>query len=173
MRPGNPFHDPLRFARQGSECAVVIFGAHGDLTRRKLAPALYRLFSERGLSAGFAMVGISRTPMSDEQFRDRLREAVAAETEFDAGVWESFARGIYYMPGDVNDPEMYSRLAAKLSEIESERHTGGNVLFYLSTQPSQYAPVALGIGGGGAQSRQGLAPAGGGETFRARSRKRA
>ncbi len=146
MRSGNPFHDPLRFGRRIAECAVVIFGANGDLTRRKLAPALYRLFSERRLSAGFAMLGISRTPVSDEQFRDRLREAVAAETAFDAHVWESFASGIFYLPGDVNDTRMYTRLAARLGEIERERHTGENVLFYLSTQPSQYAAAALGIG---------------------------
>ncbi len=149
MRSGNPFHDPLRFGRQVAECAVVIFGANGDLTRRKLAPALYRLYSGRRLSAGFAVAGISRTPVSDEQFRDKLREAVAAETSFDPRVWESFARAIFYLPGDVNDPQMYPRLAARLREIERERHTGENVLFYLSTQPSQYATVALGIGAAG------------------------
>ena len=72
----NPFFDPLRFERKMPECAVVIFGANGDLTKRKLLPALYRLAYERRLSPGFAVVGISRTPMSDDQFRDKMRESV-------------------------------------------------------------------------------------------------
>ena len=67
MPTENPFQDPLRFERRVPECAAVIFGANGDLTRRKLMPALYRLAYDRRLSAGFAVVGISRTPLSDDQ----------------------------------------------------------------------------------------------------------
>src|ERR1039457_3903236 len=67
----NPFQDPLRFERQVPECVIVIFGANGDLTKRKLLPALYRLAFDRRLSAGFAIVGISRTPLSDEAFREK------------------------------------------------------------------------------------------------------
>jgi glucose-6-phosphate 1-dehydrogenase len=69
----NPFQDPLRFERQAPACAIVIFGANGDLTKRKLLPALYRLAYDRRLAAGFAIVGISRTPLSDEQFREKMR----------------------------------------------------------------------------------------------------
>jgi len=148
--PANPFDDPLRFDRRVPECAVVILGANGDLTKRKLIPALYRLAYDRRLSAGFAVVGISRTPLSDEQFRDKMQEAVRSfseDTEFAPDVWNDFARGLFYVAGDVNDPGLYSRLAAKLTEIEQSRNTGGNVLFYLSTQPSQYATAALGLGG--------------------------
>src|ERR687883_672637 len=72
----NPFQDPLRFERRVPECAVVIFGANGDLTKRKLMPALYRLAYDRRLSAGFAVVGISRTPLTDDAFRERMLEAV-------------------------------------------------------------------------------------------------
>ena len=68
----NPFQDPLRFERRVPECVIVIFGANGDLTKRKLMPALYRLAFDRRLSAGFAIVGISRTPLTDEAFRDML-----------------------------------------------------------------------------------------------------
>src|SRR4051812_25247776 len=64
----NPLHDPLRFERRVPECVIVIFGANGDLTKRKLMPALYRLAYDRRLSAGFAVVGISRTPLSDDAF---------------------------------------------------------------------------------------------------------
>ncbi len=148
----NPFQDPLRFERRVPECTVVIYGANGDLTKRKLLPALYRLMYERRLSPGFAVVGISRTPMSDDQFRDKMRESVRQfleDSPFDDDVWAGFSQGLFYMPGDVRDAESYKRLAARLQEIEEARHTGGNVLFYLSTQPSQYGAAAKGIGAAG------------------------
>ena len=148
----NPFQDPLRFERRVPECVVVIFGANGDLTKRKLLPALYRLAYDRRLSAGFAVIGISRTPLSDDEFREKMLESVkqfSEDTKFDEDVWKAFAGGLHYLPGDINDADLYTNLAKKLEEIESERHTGGNVLFYLSTQPSQYAPIALGLGKAG------------------------
>ncbi len=148
----NPFQDPLRFERKMPECAMVIFGANGDLTKRKLIPALYRLAYEHRVAPGFAVLGISRTPMSDDQFRDKMRESVVKYLEnaaFDADVWTGFAQSLFYMAGDVADQKCYTDLAHRLVEIEKQRSTGGNVLFYLSTQPSQYAPAALGIGKAG------------------------
>ena len=124
------------------ECTVVIFGANGDLTKRKLMPALYRLMYERRLSPGFAVVGVSRSPMSDDQFREKMREAIGKfleDSPFDESVWSGFSQGLFYVAGDVQDADCYTRVAARLKEIEQARHTGGNVLFYLSTQPSQYA----------------------------------
>src|SRR5690242_21155320 len=117
----NPFQDPLRFERRVPECAIVIFGANGDLTKRKLLPALYRLAYDRRLSAGFAVVGVSRTPMNDEQFREKMRDAVqhfSEDTEFSPEVWEAFAHSLYYVPGDIGYAEAYQRLAAKLAEVE-------------------------------------------------------
>jgi glucose-6-phosphate 1-dehydrogenase len=148
----NPFQDPLRFDRQVPECVIVIFGANGDLTKRKLLPALYRLAFDRRLAAGFAVVGISRTPLSDDQFREKMRESVeqfSEDTKLDEEVWSGFARGLFYVAGDIADSGLYQRLSQKLAQIETERHTGGNVLFYLSTQPSQYAEAAHGIGAAG------------------------
>ncbi len=148
----NPFQDPLRFERKLPECAVVIFGAHGDLTKRKLMPALYRLAHERRLPPGVAVLGISRTPMSDDEFRNKMRDSVQQfieDSDVDPAIWDAFAQGLFYMPGDVGDPKCYSDLAARLQAIEAERHTNGNALFYLSTQPSQYAPVARGLGEAG------------------------
>jgi len=142
--------DPLRFNRKTPPCAAVIFGANGDLTKRKLMPALYRLAWEGRLAPGFAVIGISRTPMSDDAFRQRMRESVERfleDSPFDADIWKSFEQGLYYMAGDVNDPAMYQRLSACLAEVEKNRQTGGNTLYYLSTQPSQYATIAEGIGG--------------------------
>ena len=142
--------DPLRFNRKTPPCAVVIFGANGDLTKRKLLPALYRLAWEGRLAPGFAIVGISRTAMSDDEFRGHMRESVVKYLEdspFDEDLWKSFAQGIFYMAGDVADQNMYQRLAVLLKEVDQTRQTAGNLLFYLSTQPSQYAPIAEGIGG--------------------------
>src|SRR5260221_14283993 len=136
MPVANPFQDPLRFERRVPEGRVVIFGANGALTKRKLLPALYRLMYERRLSPGFAVVAISRTPMSDDQLRDKMRESVKKfleDSPFDNDVWAGFSQGLYYMAGDVNDPTAYKQLAARLAEIEKSRRTGGNVLFYLST----------------------------------------
>jgi glucose-6-phosphate 1-dehydrogenase len=148
----NPFQDTLRFERQVPPCVIVIFGANGDLTKRKLLPALYRLAFDRRLAAGFAIVGISRTPLSDDEFREKMRASVeqfSEDTKLDPAVWSDFARGLYYVAGDINDKDLYNHLGAKLAEIESTGHTGGNTLFYLSTQPSQYAPIAHGIGAAG------------------------
>src|ERR1039458_1256252 len=131
----NPFQDPLRFERRVPECAMVIFGANGDLTKRKLLPALYRLAYERRLDAGFAVLGISRTPMSDDQFREKMCASVKEfleDSPFDADVWTAFAQGLFYMEGDIDNPAVFPALDARLKEIEAARHTGGNVLFYLS-----------------------------------------
>ena len=144
--------DPLRFNRKTPPCAVVIFGANGDLTKRKLMPALYRLAWEGRLAPGFAVVGISRTAMSDDEFRERMRESVAKfleDSPFDEDLWGSFAQGLFYVAGDVDDQTTYQKLAERLKEVEKARQTGGNTLFYLSTQPSQYAPTAEGIGAAG------------------------
>src|SRR5215813_12994640 len=152
MTAANPFQDPLRFERRVPECTVVIFGANGDLTKRKLLPALYRLMYERRLAPGFAVVGVSRTTMSDDQFREKMRESVKKfleDSPFDEDVWSGFSQGLFYMAGDVHEVDAYKRLATRLSEIEQTRRTGGNVLFYLSTQPSQYAITAQGIGAAG------------------------
>jgi len=154
----NPFQDPLRFERRVPECALVIFGANGDLTKRKLLPALYRLAYERRLSAGCAVLGVSRTPLSDDQFREKMRVSVKdflEDSPFDDDVWAAFAQGLFYMAGDVHDAALYPALDARLKEIEGARHTGGNVLFYLSTQPSQYIPIAQGLGAAKVGKREG------------------
>src|SRR5437868_9114137 len=148
----NPFQDPLRFERHVPECILVIFGANGDLTKRKLVPALYRLACDRRLSTGFSVIGISRTPMTDDAFREKMRESVEqflGKDAFDAGVWESFAQGLFYLAGDVSDSAMYQWLGERLVEISKARKVGGNVLFYLATQPSQYQEIAQGLGQAG------------------------
>src|SRR5438876_665839 len=154
MTVTNPFQDPLRFDRRVPECTVVIFGANGDLTKRKLMPALYRLAYERRLPASFAILGNSRTPLSDDAFRDKMHEAVKRfleDSPFDEDIWTSFARNLYFTSGDLNDPELFSKIGAKLGELRRP-----NVLYYLSTQPSYYGTVVDGLGAAGiGESRPG------------------
>jgi glucose-6-phosphate 1-dehydrogenase len=145
----NPFADSFRFERRGPPCTVVIFGANGDLTKRKLIPALYRLAYERRIPPNFAVLGNSRTPMDDVTFRTKMSEAVRQfleDSPFDQELWDNFARGLYYLPGDISDPGFYLQLAAKLDVIARNHQTGGNVLFYLSTQPSFYQTAVEGLG---------------------------
>ncbi len=145
----NPLQDQLRFDRQVPPCAIVIFGASGDLSKRKLLPSLYRLFFERRIPPNFAVIGSSRTPMSDDEFREKMKESVSKfleEAPFDEDVWTSFAQSLFYIPGDLNNPSSYDEIRAKLDQIEQSHQTAGNVLFYLSTQPSHYAEAIQELG---------------------------
>jgi glucose-6-phosphate 1-dehydrogenase len=148
----NPLQDQLRFDRVVPPCAIVIFGASGDLSKRKLLPSLYRLFYERRISQNFAVIGNSRTPMSDDKFRETMKESVKKFLEdapFDETVWNSFAQCLFYVPGDLNDPAAYEAIKTKLAEVERSHQTAGNVVFYLSTQPSHYAEVVEQLGAHG------------------------
>jgi glucose-6-phosphate 1-dehydrogenase len=143
----NPFADPLRYERRVPECALVIFGAHGDLTKRKLLPALYRLAQDRRLPASFAILGNSRTPLDDDAFRQRMRESVKEFLEdgpFDEDLWTRFAANIHYLAGDMNDAGLYKAIGEKLAAIGQR-----NVLFYLSTSPAYYGTVADNLGSAG------------------------
>ena len=127
MAQANPFQDPLRFERRVPSCALVIFGANGDLTKRKLLPSLYRLAFERRLPQGFAVIGISRTAMSDDDFRAKMEISVKEFLEnspFDQALWDDFARGLFYISGDVGDDGLFQRLAVRLDEIGKARQTG-------------------------------------------------
>src|SRR4051794_29882913 len=143
----NPFQYPLRFERQVPECAIVIFGANGDLTKRKLLPALYRLAHDRRLPESFSLIGNSRAAMTDDEFREHMRKSVqefSEDTEFDQALWDRFSRNLHYIPGDLKDPSLYEKLKEKIAETHQP-----NVLFYLSTQPSYYEIVVGLLGGAG------------------------
>src|SRR4051812_1344266 len=149
MPEANPFQDPLRFERRVPPCAIVIFGANGDLTKRKLIPALYRLGYDRRLPPGFAIIGNSRTAMTDEAFRDKMKEALVEfleDTPFDERLWSDFSQNLFYFAGDLHDPDTYTKLGTRLEEVQRLRNTEDNVLFYLSTQPSHYDAAIQGIG---------------------------
>ena len=125
-----------------SPCSLVIFGASGDLAKLKLLPALYALAAEKLLPDDFALVGYSRTEMSDGEFRDRFREGVkAAHKDADEGVLNRLLEKSYYQPGQYDDAGDFDKLKTRLAELDDKHKTGGNRLFYLSTPPSTFAPV--------------------------------
>jgi glucose-6-phosphate 1-dehydrogenase len=144
----NPLRSGTRLERTAGPCAVVIFGASGDLTRRKLLPALYRLSRQRLLPAEFAVLGTARHAMSDEEFRQKMREALNefAEEDIDETTWNSFAAGLFYIPGEFDVEKTYANLKAKLQEIDGLRNTQGNHLFYLATAPDFFGIVARQLG---------------------------
>jgi glucose-6-phosphate 1-dehydrogenase len=131
---------------------VVIFGATGDLTKRKLVPGLYSLVQKRLLPAEFAVLGTARQSMSDEEFRSNMREAVTRygeEKTIDDALWKSFAAGLFYVQGEFTEGETYNRLRGALERIDAERGTEGNRLFYLSTAPSFFGVIAKQLGAAG------------------------
>ena len=133
-------------------CVMVIFGASGDLTKRKLVPALWSLFQSRVLPEPFAVVGVSRTEMSNEVFRANMREAVSDFARVQPPsprVWDRFAQALFYYTGDPADPGLYPGLGAFIKGIEQERGTGGSRLFYLSTPPSLYTHIVQRLGEAG------------------------
>lgn len=130
---------------------MVIFGASGDLTKRKLIPALYDLASSRQLPMEFAVVGISRTEMSHDEFRERLREGLEEQREstFSEEVWRTFSQGLFYMAGDSTAPETYEELQNFLKKLDDERGTAGNRVFYLSSSPSLFPAIVDQLGASG------------------------
>jgi glucose-6-phosphate 1-dehydrogenase len=145
----NPLRAGIRLERTAEPCTVVIFGASGDLTKRKLVPALYRLVQERLLPAEFAIVGLARTEMDTEEFRARMKEAVEEFSEdhkVDEEVWNSFAQGLYYMTADIENSDDYSKLSELLERVDKERSTHGNRLFYLSVAPRFFAEAVKQLG---------------------------
>ena len=143
MDAANPLRHGERMTRLPDPCAMVIFGGSGDLTRRKLVPALYDLFRKRLIPQEFAVLSLSRTPMSDDQYRDVLRDWVArAEgAEPDQASWAAFARGIHYLPADFHQPATFEKVRDTLSSFDTERGTGGNRVFYLATAPGEYIDI--------------------------------
>src|SRR3990170_7901166 len=121
-------------------CAMVIFGASGDLTQRMLLPALYNLALDRRLPPRFVVVGFARSDWSEDEFRKQALKAVKefSRRPVDAAVWESFADCLVFVPGEDHEEESHQRLASTLQKLERERGTGGNHLYYLAVPPSTY-----------------------------------
>jgi glucose-6-phosphate 1-dehydrogenase len=129
--------------RPGDPCIMVIFGAAGDLTRRKLVPALYNLAKAQLLSREFAIVGVSHNQMSDDQFREKLSGDIKhyAGRDIDPDVWEWFTRRLYYVPAEFDDKNVYAQLKTTLDKLDKEHSTHRNYFFYLATAPSFFGPI--------------------------------
>jgi glucose-6-phosphate 1-dehydrogenase len=147
----NPLREGMRLQRTPDACAVVVFGASGDLTARKLMPALYNLARERLLPGGFSIVGFARRDWDDDKFRAVMKEAVTkfSREPLDEELWDSFARGLHYVRGEFDQMDAYENLAERLHKQDTAHGAGGNRLFYLATPPEAYAPIAQRLGEAG------------------------
>jgi glucose-6-phosphate 1-dehydrogenase len=132
-------------------CTVVIFGASGDLARRRLIPALYNLLLDGLLPKKYAVIGLGRKPMTDEAFRDVAREGIIHHSRqpLVQDSWQEFERHLFYLRGDNGDPRTYDALRDRAEQIERSMALPGNRIFYLSIPPSSFAPVCEGLAGAG------------------------
>ena len=128
------------------QCLLVIFGASGDLTARKLVPALYELYRAGQLPPRMAVLGVSRTAMSDDQFRQRMRTACQSAAGDDADSWQQFASLLHYEPADPTDHQQFEKVKLRIMELSVDHDTADNLLFYLSVAPSLYEPIIVNIG---------------------------
>src|SRR5262249_40147494 len=134
----NPLAEGLRVPRTPDPCVLVIFGASGDLTKRKLLPAIYSLAVRNLLPDEFAIVGVARTPESDAQFRRRMKDAVRTfgRDPIDEKVWRRLASGMHYVATDFAVERGEDELFALLTKLDRERATAGNRVFYFAVPPS-------------------------------------
>ena len=140
----NPLRVGERITRTPEPCVMVIFGGSGDLTRRKLIPALYDLYRKRVIPAGFGVFSLSRSAVGDSQYRGILREWVGKAEglgQLDQAAWDSFAGGVHYLSADHREPTTYSKLSDILSKWDAEHGTRGNRIFYLATAPGEYVGI--------------------------------
>jgi glucose-6-phosphate 1-dehydrogenase len=161
----NPLREGLTEELSAPPCALVIFGASGDLTRRKLLPAVYNLALSRQLSDDFAVVGVARRAKPD--FASEMKEQVSRFSRrkpLDEAVWQELAKGLSYVQGSFDERETYARLGEELARLDRERKTVGNRVFYLAVAPDQVPQIVRGlcearlvlpppVGGGGAFQR--------------------
>jgi glucose-6-phosphate 1-dehydrogenase len=141
----NPLRDPLdlRLPRIAGPCGLVIFGVTGDLSRKKLMPAVYDLANRGLLPPGFALTGFARRDWADEDFAQVVHDAVKqhARTPFREETWQQLAEGIRFVQGSFDDPEAFEELRRTVENLDAERGTGGNHAFYLSVPPSAFPLV--------------------------------
>ncbi len=130
-----------------SPCLIVIFGASGDLTRRKLIPALYDLFCADLLPKNFAIVGVSRSPFSDDAYREKV-EPMARQfaNDFAVDSWRAFVQRLHYHAADSTNSDNIPGLKQRMAELAGEHNTGDNVLYYLSVGPSLYDDIIENLG---------------------------
>src|SRR6186997_807355 len=145
----NVLREGLRLERVPDPSVLVLFGATGDLAHRKVIPALYHLWRTNLLPHEFMLVAIGRRPYTDESFRAEIHKALEKYSRalpLDVDAWESFAKRIDYLQLDFDDPDGFEMLSNYLDDHDDEHGTRGNRLFYLATQPSQFAEIVAQLG---------------------------
>jgi glucose-6-phosphate 1-dehydrogenase len=144
----NPLAEGLQLRRTADPCVLTIFGASGDLTKRKLMPALYALAFRRLLPPKFGIVGVARTEETDDEFRERMKEAVQefGRDEFREEVWDSLAEGMRYVATDFSDEGGEDAVVQVLGQLDEERGTAGNRVYYLAIPPSVFPTVVDALG---------------------------
>jgi glucose-6-phosphate 1-dehydrogenase len=144
----NPLEEGLLLRRTPDPCALVIFGASGDLTHKKLMPALYSLMFRRLLPARFAIVGVARTDGDDDAFRSDMKDAVQkhARDEFREDVWDQLAQNMHYVATDFADDAGENALQDLLTKLDEERTLGGNRVYYLAVPPGAFPTIVDALG---------------------------
>jgi glucose-6-phosphate 1-dehydrogenase len=139
----NPLEEGLSLRRTPDPCALVIFGASGDLTHKKLMPALYALMVRRLLPPRFAIIGVARTEADDDAFRNDMKEAVQqhARDDFRDDVWEELAANMRYVATDFADEGGENKLEQLVDELDKENNLGGNRVYYLAVPPVAFATI--------------------------------
>jgi glucose-6-phosphate 1-dehydrogenase len=144
----NPLAEGLRLQRRAEPCAVVIFGASGDLTQRKLLPALYALAVRRLVPEQFGIVGVARTEQTTEAWAAAMQDAVRehARDEYDDEVWSQLAAGMRYVATDFANDEGQDAVVAALNDLDETRGTNGNRVYYLAVPPAAFATIVNELG---------------------------
>ena len=140
---------PRGLVRPADPCTLVIFGATGDLTRRKLMPSLVSLAAKGVLPQPFNIVGYAIEAWDNQRFRDELRG------DTDPAHWQDFAANLFYIPGDFRDPAGYARLREQLAQLDAQTGAPDNRLFYLATPPSFYGDIVRQLGAAGLAQEDG------------------
>ncbi|MDQ3988131.1 MAG: glucose-6-phosphate dehydrogenase, partial [Actinomycetota bacterium] len=154
----NPLRDPRdkRLPRIAGPCGLVIFGVTGDLSRKKLMPAVYDLANRGLLPPGFALTGFARRDWADQDFGEVVHEAVSehARTPFRQEVWDQLVEGFRFVPGSFDDDAAFDQLAGTVADLDRIRGTGGNHAFYLSIPPASFPVVAKQLARSGLSTRE-------------------
>ena len=148
----NPLREESVTLKAADPCCIVVFGATGDLTHRKLIPALFRLSKQKLLHPQTPIVGFARRRLDSDAFREDMRRTVAGSDGSSPG-WQRFAGSLFYQPGAFEDPEAFRALGRLLNDLDEKRGIPGNRLFYFATPPSEYAALVRNIGEAGLARR--------------------
>ena len=153
----NPLREGLDESSIPAPATIVIFGVTGDLAARKLGPALYNLANDNLLPQPYTVVGVGRRDWDDDKLRDEMCQNIEkfSRTGLDEGVWNNFAQSLFYVQIDFEDVTSYNALHARLDQLDRERGTQGNRLFYLAIPPELYVPVTNNLGEVGLQNSEG------------------